>query len=41
MKLTKAQIAEKQEELVETILKLDELGKQKESLVAKAVVAAA
>ena len=34
MKLTKSQIAEKQEELVETILKLDELGKQKKSLVA-------
>jgi hypothetical protein len=34
MKLTKTQIKEKQEELVETILKLDALGKQKKSLVA-------
>jgi hypothetical protein len=34
MKLTKNQIKEKQEELVETILKLDALGKQKKSLVA-------
>ena len=34
MKLTKTQIREKQEALVETILKLDALGKQKKSLVA-------
>ena len=34
MKLTKVQIKGKQEELVETILKLDALGKQKKSLVA-------
>ena len=34
MKLTKTQIRGKQEELVETILKLDALGKQKKSLVA-------
>ena len=34
MKLTKTQIKGKQEELVETILKLDALGKQKKSLVA-------
>ena len=34
MKLTKNQIKEKQEELVETLLKLDALGKQKKSLVA-------
>ena len=34
MKLTKNQIKEKQQELVEVILKLDALGKQKKSLVA-------
>ncbi len=34
MKLTKNQIKEKQQELVEVILKLDDLGKQKKSLVA-------
>ena len=34
MKLTKAQVKEKQEELVDVILKIDALGKQKKSLVA-------
>ena len=34
MKLSKAQVKEKQEELVDVILKIDALGKQKKSLVA-------
>ena len=34
MKLTKSQIKDKQEELVDVILKIDALGKQKKSLVA-------
>ena len=34
MKLTKTQIKEKQEELVDVILKIDALGKHKKSLVA-------
>ena len=34
MKLTKAQIKEKQEELVDVILRIDALGRQKKSLVA-------
>jgi hypothetical protein len=33
MKLTKTQIKEKQEELVDVILRIDALGKQKKSLV--------
>lgn len=34
MKLTKTQIKEKQEELVDVILRIDALGRQKKSLVA-------
>ena len=34
MKLTKTQIKDKQEELVNVILRIDALGKQKKSLVA-------
>ena len=34
MKLTKSEIRERQAELVATLLRLDELGKQKKSLVA-------
>ena len=34
MKLTKSQIKDKQEELVDVILRIDALGKQKKSLVA-------
>ena len=34
MKLTKVQIKEKQEELVDVLLKLDEYGKAKKALVA-------
>ena len=34
MKLTKAQIREKQAELVEVLLKLDEYGKAKKALIA-------
>ena len=41
MKLTKIQIKEKQTELVEVLLKIEEFTKLKKSLVAKPVVEAA